>query len=82
MAHNHLGALLNLGVIAANQQQSRKAIDHFEQVLELEPKHLAATFNLSAMHESIGESEQAQRYFQRAEQSRKDAGFELVHFDF
>lgn len=60
-----------LGVVKAQQQQYRAAIDCFEQVLALNPDDPNALYYLALVHRELGQVDQAEQYQRAFEETQK-----------
>ena len=62
---NHMGALINLGLVFKGLGELEKASNHFKNVIEIDPNHTFALNNLGLVLQEVGKFEKALNYFKK-----------------
>ena len=70
----------NLGTVLARRGRPQEAIEHFEQVLRLDPNHSHAHYNLARALAEVGRSREALPHYEQA--VRSTPGFADAHYNF
>jgi tetratricopeptide (TPR) repeat protein len=71
-------ALYNLGYLSIQSGQYPKALDRFEKLTQVNPKHAAGTFYLGFCYSQIGNKDKAKECYERAKKLDLDPEFQEI----
>ncbi|WP_245590577.1 tetratricopeptide repeat protein [Adhaeribacter aquaticus] len=73
---NNEKAVFNLGILSIQSGQYDKAVERFEHLVEVNPKHVQGNFYLAVSLAQVGKKEEARRVFLNAKKLDADPGFQ------